>query len=105
MAAAPSGAQTVFIEAENYTDYHDITYEIIRSVPGSSCSGGYVLIGLDYPDEWTAYDAAVDSAGVYSVTLLCRGDIGVQYRLHLLLEEAGEDPQVVDFNFTGAGFG
>ena len=104
-AAAPAHPQTNQVEAENYTDFHDMAYEVIRGIPDPDCSGGYILIGLDFPDEWTSYDSCIDSAGVYSTTLLCRGDLGIPYRLRLIIEEPGAEPQEVEFDFTGAGYG
>ena len=97
---------TIRIEAENFTAYNDIAYKRISPAPGPGCSGGTMLIGLDYPDEWTEYSITVGAFGTYSVVMLCRGDIGERYRLSLKLTPQGDSiNQVIAFSFTGNGYG
>ncbi|UCF04142.1 MAG: hypothetical protein JSV33_09315 [bacterium] len=103
--AAPAYSQIIMIEAEDYIDSFDIALDSIQVVVGFGCSGGYYVMGLDYPDEWTEYNVGIDSLGAYSASLLCRGDIGVPYHLQLVSEVPGEDPEVIDFTFTGQGYG
>jgi hypothetical protein len=106
LLSAPVSSQTVMIEAESYISSHDIDYGIIDGVPGPGCSGGDMLVGLDYPDEWVKYNVSISPYGEYAVSMKCRGDLGVQYRLQLafLPEQVGIG-QTVSFQFTGAGYG
>lgn len=107
MMAIPAqpGAQTITVEAENFTVSHDIAYEVIRSASSSSCSGGYWLIGLDYNGEWVQYNLPVGSFGYYQPRLRCMGDIGSPFTLILTVypPKLG-DPQTSTFNFTGTGY-
>jgi len=97
----PAGAwaQTLTIQAEYFTASHDIDYAPIAS------AGSY-LTGLDYPDEWTEYALGVSSYGLYSVQMYCRGDLGVDYIIRLIMTPMGTgDVQSVDIEFRGAGWG
>ncbi len=98
-------AQTITVEAENFTASHDIAYEVIRSASSSSCSGGYWLIGLDYNGEWVQYNLPVTSFGYYQPRLRCMGDMGSPFNLILTVypPKVG-DPQTSTFNFTGTGY-
>lgn len=99
-------SEEIIIEAEDFTDYHDIANDTIKSIPGSGCSGGYILVGLDYPDEWVAYPTDVDSHGVYSARAWFRGNLGQEYNLQLaLIPDTTGDTQTIDFTFVGTGFG
>lgn len=106
MAPSPVWSKTVLIEAEDYTTSHNITGEAIEVFPGSGCSGGYFLVGLDYAGEWTEYDVAVTDFGYYALAIKCRGDLNHYYafRLTFTSAEAGTE-ESVDFNFTGNGYG
>jgi hypothetical protein len=100
-----ASAQTVYIEGENYSGSHDIAYEIIREMPGPSCSGGYWLVGLDYPDEWVQYELPISSFGYYLPSLRAQADMGSSFQLNMTVypPKMG-DPQTVTFNFTGNGY-
>jgi len=106
LLSAPASSQTVFIEGEGYFSSHDIDYGVISGVPGPGCSGGDMLVGLDYPDEWVKYNVSISPYGEYAVSMKCRGDLGVEYRLQLtfLPEQVGMG-QTVSFRFNGAGYG
>lgn len=99
-------AQVITIEAEEYIDSLDIGGVPIGPQEGSGCSGGLILIGLDAPDEWVAYDMMVDTPGVYAPRLWCRGDYGIDYHMLLTITpDSGGGGQTADFYFTGAGYG
>jgi hypothetical protein len=105
-AAGPTASQVIVIEAEDYADSLDIGGVPIGPQEGSGCSGGFILIGLDVPDEWVSYDVTVDTPGVYAPRLCCRGDYGVEYHMQLTFtpDSVGE-AQTVDFHYTGTGYG
>ena len=106
VTSVPASSQLIVIEGESYTSSNDIDYGMIAGVPGPGCSGGDMLTGLDYPDEWVRYDASISPYGEYAATMRCRGDLGVEYRLQLaFLPEQVGIIQVVTFQFTGAGYG
>lgn len=106
LGSAQPGAQTIVIEAENFTNSNDIAYEIIRSTAYSGCSGGYWLIGLDYIGEWVQYNLPVGSFGYYQPRLRCMADLGSGFTLILTVYPSMiGTPQTVTFNFTGKGFG
>ena len=99
-------AQAIIIEAEEFSDYHDTDFELIQEATVSGCSGGQVLIGLDYPAEWTGYTFSSDSMAIYKPYLEARGTAGYQYTLQLTITpDTMGSPIIVDFTFTGVGFG
>ncbi len=110
MVPAASSAQTIAhtirIEAESFTDYHDIAFELIRSFPITGCSSGFVLYGLDTPNEWVEYTFTPNAMGVYSFTLHCVANAGQSYYLQIQLTGGiSGEVQTIDVNFTGTGYG
>jgi len=101
-----SPATTIHIEAEFFTNSHNYAGDTLSAVPASSCSGGFLLTGLDHTGEWTEYTLPVDVAGNYSATMRCRGDFGVPYHFLLVVNSLrSTSSQTVDFSFTGNGYG
>lgn len=99
-------AQALAIEAESYTAFNDAGGTSIQKVILSGCSGGYIIIGLDSPGEWTQYDVSPGGFGYYSLVLTGRGDFGREYRLRLVFTPTGSGSvQTVEFSFTGQGYG
>lgn len=106
IAPAQVCSQVISIEAEDFTDYCDIGNDTINFIPGTGCSGGTLLVGLDYPDEWTSYTTVVDSPGVYRSGIWFRGNYGLQYHLQLdLIPDTSGTSQTIDFTFVGNGYG
>ena len=106
VTSAPASSQLIIIEGESYSSSHDIDYGVIAGVAGPGCSGGDMLVGLDYPNEWVRYDTAISPYGKYATTMKCRGDLGVEYRLQLsFMPEQVGPVQVMTFQFIGAGYG
>ncbi len=103
----PLSSETIKIEAESFTSSYDVEYDVIRSAINTTCSGGYMLVGLDYPGEWVKYDLGVSAFGVYSANIRCQGDLGQSYSLRMIItsNDINDSPQSVDFNFTGKGYG
>lgn len=99
-------SQFIQIEAEDFTDSHDIAYEIIRSENAPSCSGGFWLVGLDYPEEWVQYSLELSSFGIFSPQLRLEAETGVEFHLRMTLypPKIG-DIHISDFHFTGKGTG
>ncbi len=94
------------IEAENFTAFADIAQKTIQSLRAPSCQGGKMLIGLDYPNEWTTYEFTLDRAGDYAIEMLCRGDKDKLFRLRLTLSPAvGDASRETGFAFSGRGYG
>ncbi|UCF04643.1 MAG: hypothetical protein JSV33_12025 [bacterium] len=105
---AASGRSAILVEGENFIDYEDIAMVPIQAVPGPSCSGGYMVIGLDYPSEWTKYNVPVENEeyGYYVARMLCRGDLGVSYQIRLEIYPPNIGmPQTIEFNYSGKGYG
>ncbi|UCG52139.1 MAG: hypothetical protein JSW58_00875 [Candidatus Latescibacterota bacterium] len=99
-------AQVLEIEAEEFTAHNDLAGMAIQSWPGSGCSGGFILIGLDFTGEWTEYDVSVSAFGYYSLSLKCIGELNQPYSLRMVFTPVGEGTeQVVDFSFIGKGYG
>jgi hypothetical protein len=99
-------AQRLAIEAETYTEYNELGGAGIQSLPGSGCSGGHFLYGLDTPGEWTRYQITPGGSGVFSFALTCKGVIGREYGFRLVFAPVeGGAEQTVDFTFVGTGFG
>ncbi|MCK4236301.1 MAG: hypothetical protein KAX38_04220 [Candidatus Krumholzibacteria bacterium] len=97
---------TIKIEAEDFTEYHDIALDSIRAAPAPGCSEGFILVGLDYNDEWTLYPFDLPVFGYFQVFMVYRGDYGVPYHLKITFyPEIFGEPQTVDFNFYGQGYG
>lgn len=107
LSSSPLSSATIKVEAETFTSYYDLEYELIRSAAGPSCSGGYMLVGLDYPNEWVKYEISVSSFGVYNANLMVRGDLNQPYslRMEVTSNNINDNPQSVDFNFRGNGYG
>jgi hypothetical protein len=76
LAAWPAAGDVIEIDAELYTDSHDIAGSPIVAID-------YFLWGLDHPGEWAEYDFEVSVGGAYSVYVLMRGDEGVACTLRL----------------------
>lgn len=94
------------IEAENYDSYYDIANVPIQTKTSVSCSGGYIMAGLDYPGEWATYYIPIPDYGYYQVNLVCRGDWAVNYQIRLeMYPQTIGTPQTIQFNFTGLGYG
>jgi hypothetical protein len=99
-------AQRLVIEAESYIASNEIGGDEIQAIGLSGCSGGYYLAGLDTPGEWVEYDAAVNTAGVYSFGLKCRGALDREYKFRAVFTPLlGGATRSVDFTFRGEGFG
>lgn len=104
--SVPVFSATVMIEAENFTAYNDVALDLIRSVAASTCTGGYMLVGFDAPDEWVQYEFGVSAFGIYNVQLKVRGDYGVQYLFEVILTgHPSGDTQTTFIPFTGKGYG
>ena len=102
--ALPATAGRIQIEAENYASCNDVGDDVIRKVELLGCSGGYVLEGLDYADEWTEYTLPVSEFGKFTVFVFSRGDLSVQFRFRLVLTgSASGSTQFVELGFTGLG--
>lgn len=91
-------AQISTLQAETFTDSHDIAYAVIQSA-------GSILLGLDYPGEWTEYQLGLSKFGEYSVHLTIKGDDRVPYELSLTLADISGNAQTCDFTFVGVGTG
>jgi hypothetical protein len=105
-APLPVSSQTLAVEAEDYVSAHDEGGVAIQPVPGSSCSSGYLLVGLDFTGDWAEYDLSVADFGWYSFEIRCRGVFNQAYVLRLVFTPAGSgETQSVEFSFTGAGYG
>jgi len=98
---------TIKLEAENFTSSHDIAIESIRLYPYNGCSGGAMLVGLDYPGEWVKYTISITAFGIYSPSIVSRGDIGQKYSLSMEITPSGEAGpiQTINFSFNGKGYG
>ena len=92
IAPASVNAGSIVVEAEDFVAYNNLGGVMISSALGPGCSGGYMLIGLDIPREWTQYDLSCSQSGFYSVLMKCRGTFSQSYLLRLALtpEGAGE---------------
>jgi hypothetical protein len=105
MLPAVSPAQTILIEAENYTSYYDFAFEPIRVLYATGNSDS-MLYGLDTVDEWVEYQFAVSAFGDYSFNLHCKGDQGWPYTFQVWLTGGTTGHvQVLDVQFTGTGYG
>ena len=94
------------IDAENFTAFADIAHKPIQSLRAPDCQGGKMLIGLDYPNEWTTYEFTLDRAGDYAIEMLCRGTKDKLFRLRLALSPAdGSASREIGFTFFGRGYG
>jgi hypothetical protein len=103
---SPAQSATAEIEAEDYTDCLDIAFELIRADDAPSCTGGKMLVGLDFPDEWTEYTLNVSTFGDFKVSMKSRGDIAVDYTLCLTLTgNASGQSQTIDLTYNGNGYG
>lgn len=106
VSAPASHATRVLVEAESYTDSYDLEYEPIRQAVATTCSGQFMLVGLDYPGEWTEYDITIGDFGTWSVGLRCRGDAGVSYTFRFTFTGTTSGTSTsYDVYYTGAGYG
>ena len=104
-APAASPAQSVWFEAENYTDYYDFAFSPIQVLYVSGCSNGYILYGLDTIDEWVEYTFSVSSFGIYSFTMHCQADQNQPYTVQIRLTGGTSGQvQVFEVQFTGTGY-
>lgn len=102
----PTGAETVYVENENFVDFYDIQYSLIQAQPAPACHGGGMLVGLDANGEWVEYDLTVSSFGTWSVDMIARGDLNIGYSFQLTAtgKQSGQS-QTIDVLYTGAGYG
>ncbi len=103
---SPASAEMVIIENENFTASHDIAYDLIQAMPDAGCHGESMLVGLDAYDEWVEYDLTVSAFGIWSVSMVCKGDFNVGYSLQMTA--TGKDSgvsQTIDILYTGLGDG
>ena len=106
VAAAPVFCKPLVIEAENFTHNENIRHKPFQSVEESGCKGGKMLIGLDYPQEWVAYELKVESAGTYGIRFFARADSGQRIKLRLTLApDIGGEPRSANISYTGRGYG
>ncbi|MBD3178172.1 MAG: hypothetical protein GF417_00475 [Candidatus Latescibacteria bacterium] len=102
LAGARAKAQEPLIEAENFTDFHDIKGEPIES---NVLEGKGFLSGLDAPGEWTSYRFNSETAGTRRVSLKLQGAEDVLFLLEIsITDPEGGESQTVSFEYTGAGF-
>ena len=101
-----ASAERVLVDCENYTDSHDIAYDAIHTLVAPSCHGGFMLVGVDFSDEWVEYDLTVSSFGTWAVGAVCRGDAGVPYVLRLSVtgDVSGAYPETM-ITYNGVGYG
>jgi hypothetical protein len=103
---AAAGRSAILVEGESFTDYQNYSNVPIQAVAGPACSGGLMLIGLDYPGEWTKYNVPVEDYGYYAARMLCRGDLNINYIIRLeVYPPAIGMPQTIEFSYTGRGYG
>ena len=89
---------TVTVQAEDFTNSHNIMPENIRGEGGA-------LIGLDYAGEWAEFRVSASPFGTYTVTMRCWGDENVPYRFLLATYPArGEDLETIEISYTGRGY-
>jgi hypothetical protein len=101
----PVYATHLEIEAEDFTLSHDIAFVLIASVAAPSCTGGYLLEGLDATDEWVEYGLTISAFGTWTVAMKGRGDLGVHsFRMTFTGVQSGES-QSVTLTFQGTGYG
>ncbi|MCK5618578.1 MAG: hypothetical protein KAJ17_04220 [Candidatus Krumholzibacteria bacterium] len=98
-------AERVQIEAEDFTTCQDIASEPIRKVEAPACSGGFMLAGLDYADEWAEYELTIASLGIWAPTMKCRGDQTLKYTLRLTFTgtQSGKSHSI-DMVYYGQGY-
>ncbi len=103
---ATVNAERVQIEAEDFTTCQDIASEPIRKVEAPDCSGGFMLAGLDYADEWAEYDLTIASLGIWAPVMKCRGDLAMHYTLRLTFTgtQSGKSHSI-DMVYYGQGYG
>jgi hypothetical protein len=108
VVAAPMAvnADRVQIEAEDFTTCEDIASEPIRKEAAPACTGGFMLAGLDYADEWAEYDLTIASLGIWAPTMKCRGDHLLPYTLRLTFTgtQSGNSHSI-DMVYNGLGYG
>jgi hypothetical protein len=92
------------IEGESYTSTHDIAGNPIMSGDVGGCSGGYALLGMDWPGEWVNYVVTFDTLGYYSTSVVCKGSAGITCTLKATFFPImpGES-QSVFYSFVGSG--
>jgi hypothetical protein len=102
LALLPAGsavAQDVFITAPAYTASNNI-----GGRPLTTDSYGWVH-GIDLNGEWLEYDFDLAGFGTHSARIVVKGEMGVEYRVRMeLTGDVSHSIQVIDFDFTGAGF-
>ena len=105
MVPVTSFAATVQVEAEDFTDSHDIGFELIRAMTMSGCTNGAGMTGMDVVGEWVEYPLVVNAFGDYTFTIHYRGGPS-QYSmlLHLTGGTSGL-VQTLDMSFPGYGYG
>lgn len=105
-AGGPVQSATIQVEAEAFTSCQDIALEPIRGIDAPSCTGGLMLVGLDWPDEWADYALAASELGEFKVSMKCRGDAGIAYSLRLTLTgDSSGDSQTIYLTYQGVGYG
>ena len=94
--ALPAWATPVRIELENFTSSHNI-------YPDDPYSADGILLGLDYPGEWTRYETPVLDPGLHSITLKFWSIPGQPCEMQVVLEDPLGSSQPTTFNFVGRG--
>jgi hypothetical protein len=100
----PAQSVKLKIEGESYTVTNDIAGNPIMSGEVGGCSGGFALLGLDYPGEWVNYVAVFDTLGYYTTSIVCKGTAGITCTLKATFFPILPGPsQSVFYSFVGSG--
>jgi hypothetical protein len=99
--------ELVRFEGEHFGLTHNIGLENIQILTGSSCSGGYMLYGLDYPGEWVEYNQVhIDTLGYYVPRARIMGEYQARYEIQLTFTPClGGDSETSVITVFGSGFG
>ena len=98
VAPCLADATDVIVQAESFTDSHDIAFESIRVY------NNIVLVGLDSAGEWAEFQIAAPAFGTYTLMMRCWGTLNVPYLFRLVTRPVqGEDPQTRTLSFVGQG--
>jgi hypothetical protein len=99
LLSCPAAAQDVFINAPTYSGSYNIGGRAL-----TTDSYGWVH-GIDVSGEWLEYDLALLVFGTYASRIVVKGTMGVEYSIRMeITGDVSHSIQVVDFDFTGAGF-
>jgi hypothetical protein len=101
LAVGPVSAAQIKVEAEDYIDSYDITYDPITTLTVGVVD---VLQGPDYSGEWVEYTLPVSAYGSYSFSMICWGDLNVSYIFNIyFIPDSGGPQQMITASFTGKG--